>query len=257
MTTDFLARMRTALGDLPSEQCASLLAEANAEVAQVAAEVGLARLVDRLGTPESYARKLRASLGYTEPPPKLAAETEVIGQRRGPAGPRAPSTGAARLLLVGLTAATLGGVLLGLVFRTNAIGLTVPLLALTVLGVAACVPAVVRGSEEVRAAARLPELSGLLPYLEPDESNWFGLVLGYVYSLQPAWWLVRAVVPMAVLAEFTGHGGLLALLAGIPASVVSIALGRGAKSDRRLLPPVVAFNAFAAGLVLSLIRVAG
>jgi hypothetical protein len=60
--SDYLARVRTALADLPAAERDDLIEDLELHLGEVAAEAGGA-LEDRLGPPEKYAAELRASAG--------------------------------------------------------------------------------------------------------------------------------------------------------------------------------------------------
>ncbi|WP_329107406.1 hypothetical protein OG792_03920 [Micromonospora sp. NBC_01699] len=93
--TDYVARVRLALADLPPTDRDELLEDLPEHLAEVAAEDAGA-LVDRLGTPEAYAAELRTAAGLrpADPSPgdrrvatavhRLRARLRVVDARVGP-----------------------------------------------------------------------------------------------------------------------------------------------------------------------------
>ncbi|HEX8498459.1 MAG TPA: hypothetical protein VF661_14790 [Actinomycetales bacterium] len=121
-------------------------------------------------------------------------------------------------------------------------------------------------ADELRAAAGLPARGqvGRTSVAENVRENWDDLlqrarshprgpaVESFLRTLQPAWWVLRAVIAMWALVVVLGTSGSLILLVLLLAFVVvSVELGRGRWSGRRgLAPLVVAGNALAAVLLL-------
>ena len=236
-TERFLTRMRAALSDLPPAEVDELLEDTEEHVRELAREHGEDQLELRLGTPEAYAAELRSAAGY--PPPEPEQATRQIPQpQRG--------DGVEVLALAGLIVTTASAMLFGATLRSYH-WTPLPLFLLTgLVGLAISLPMLVRGKEGVQALAEVPTVKALLPYRTPDQSTLTGKVLAYVYSLQPAWWLLR-VVPVVLLA----HGGLTGLVVlGIPAAVISTMVGRHSQQDRRLLWLVAPANGLAGTLLL-------
>lgn len=127
-------------------------------------------------------------------------------------------------------------------------------------------------ADELRAAAGLPargrvrrtgevellrsNVEELLGRLRSD-SRW-PPVEGFLRSIRPAWWVLRAVVAGWLLLRFFGGSfGFAALLLLVAFVVVSVELGRGRWRERRGLSPLVlAGNLLAAVLVLPFISAA-
>lgn len=235
-TTDrFLIRMRAALSDLPPAEVDELLEDTEEHVRELAVEHGEDQLELRLGSPEAYAAELRSAAGYP-PPPKPEEPTTPLQPQHG--------DGVEVLALSGLIITTVSALLFGASLRHSQL---LPLFLLTgLVGLAISLPLLVRGQAGVQALAEVPTVKALLPYLKPDQSTLTGKVLAYVYSLQPAWWLLR-VVPFVLFTR----GGLIALvILGIPAAVVSILVGHYSRVDRRLLWLVVPANALVGATML-------
>ncbi len=234
-TERFLTRMRAALSDLPPAEVDELLEDTEEHVRELAREHGEDQLELRLGSPEAYAAELRSAAGYP-PPPEPEQPTEQIRQPR--------SDGVEVLALAGLIITTASATLFGASLRGPQ---TLPFFLLTgLVGLAISLPMLSRGKAGVDAVAQLPVVQALTPFLTPDESTMQGKVLAYVYSLQPAWWLLR-VMPVVMFAR----GGIVGLVVlGVPAAIISIMVGRYTRTDRRVLWLVVPANALVASLWL-------
>jgi len=229
-TTDrFLTRMRAALSDLPPAEVDELLEDTEEHVRELSREHGEDQLELRLGSPEAYAAELRSTAGYP-PPPEPEKPTQQLKPER--------NDGVEVLALTGLVITTASAMLFGVSLREFYRGL--PLFLLTgLIGLAISLPILVRGRGGVHAVAELPVVKALTPYLTPDESTVTGKVLAYIYSLQPAWWLLR-VLPVAAFARFNLFGMIILVL---PAALISIMIGHYSRVDRRLLWLVVPANA--------------
>ncbi|MBB5894076.1 HAAS signaling domain-containing protein [Kutzneria kofuensis] len=234
-TERFLTRMRAALSDLPPAEVDELLEDTEEHVRELAREHGEDQLELRLGSPEAYAAELRSAAGYPPPP-----EPEQPAQQ--PKTPR--NDGVEVLALAGLIVTTASAMLFGASIRSYH---SMPLFLLTgLVGLAISLPMLVRGPGALHGIAELPTVRALTPYLTPDESTLTGKVLAYVYSLQPAWWLLR-VLPIVLLSR-AGLVGLVVL--GLPAAVISILVGHYSRVDRRLLWLVVPGNALVGTILL-------
>jgi hypothetical protein len=234
--------MRAALSDLPPAEVDELLEDTEEHVRELAREHGEDQLELRLGNPEAYAAELRSAAGYP-PPPEPEQPTQQLRPER--------SDGVEVLALAGLfvmTASAMllaGSVLVG-TYRTQVL---LPLFVLTgLVGLAISLPMLIRGPRGVRAVADLPPVKTMTAFLDPDEATVSGKVLAYVYSLQPAWWLLR-VLPVVLITRAGGLVGLVIL--GVPAAVISIIVGHYSRFDRRLLWLVVPANAFVATVLLT------
>jgi uncharacterized membrane protein len=227
---EYLGGVRAALADLPAPEVAEILDDVRAHLADLTAELGgaadLAALTARLGPPSEYAAELRAAAGY---PP---ATQEVAG----------PSHGLARLAVAALVAAT---VLVGLAFVAREpavllVGALAGLLGVLLVG---------RDGPAVPSVAALPEVRQLAA-ARPAASP----VTGFVASLQPAWWVVRALVAAALVVGVVLGGDLPAVLLVVLVAVpVSVWIGYRTRRDRRWLWAVVPLNTLAALLLLVLV----
>ncbi|WP_199430362.1 HAAS signaling domain-containing protein [Qaidamihabitans albus] len=238
----YLARVRTALADLPAAEVDEILDDVRPHLLEIAGELGedagVESMSERIGTPESYAAELRAAGDYPAPPPP------------GEAGPA--RRGGARLALWTLVAAVGALGLTGL-----AVGLSMSEEAL--IGLVLVVPFVAasawyvwqRGTDRV---AELPEVRRLRAALRPGESGRATGVLGYLRSLRPAWWLVCAVflVVLGLLFVVSSSGGFLVLLLLLGLAALVIWAGPRSGADRRLLWLSLPVSAFVAGGALGL-----
>jgi uncharacterized membrane protein len=227
---EYLAGVRAALADLPAPEVGEILDEVRAHLADLTAELGgsadLAALTARLGLPSEYAAELRAAAGYA------------------PAAPDAGSPGhaLARLAVAALVAATVL-VVLGFVAREPVI------LLLAFLAGALGLLLVGREGSAVPSVAALPEVRRFADGL-PAAGASPGTVAGFVASLQPAWWVIRAIVAAVLVVEVFVGGDLPAvLLVALVAVPVSVWVGYRSKRDRRWLWAVVPLNTLAAVLL--------
>jgi hypothetical protein len=85
-----------------------------------------------------------------------------------------------------------------------------------------------------------------LAALRPATGTTAGAVLDFLASLQPAWWVLRAFLPLAVLSGDV----FVAVLLTFFAAPVSIWLGHWTRRDRRWLWAVVPLNGLAAMVLL-------
>jgi uncharacterized membrane protein len=227
---EYLAGVRAALADLPAPEVGEILDEVRAHLADLTAELGgaadLAALTARLGLPSEYAAELRAAAGYAPAAPDAGS----------------PSHGLARLAVAALVAAT---VLIALAFvAREPVVLVVALLA-GVLGLLL----VGREGPAVPSVAALPEVRRFADGL-PAAAATPGTVAGFVASLQPAWWVIRAVAAAAlVVGVFLGGDLPAMLLVALVAVPVSVWVGYRSKRDRRWLWAVVPLNTLAAVLL--------
>ncbi|HEY8371527.1 MAG TPA: hypothetical protein VIL00_02175 [Pseudonocardiaceae bacterium] len=236
----YLRRVRDALADLPSAERDEVLEDVSAHLAEVAAELGdpvtMERLVERLGEPERCAAELRAAAGYPEP---------TVAKKSSPATPR--------LALWSLVAATVfagfGGFLLITRDRDD------EMRALALAAVCALVSFLLVRTQEQRAAlADLPEMRRVWSLYHRFRTS-RNRNVDFVRSLQPAWWVLRAVAMALALGLVLGLGTIgmeLApfLVLGAFLAVGSVWLGRRGQADRRLLWLVLPGNALAVGVLL-------
>jgi hypothetical protein len=222
---EYLAGVRAALADLPAPEVAEILDDVRAHLADLTAELGGeadgAALTARLGSPSAYAAELRAAAGYP------AASEGVERPRHGLArlAIAVPAAGALVFLLgaaAGWPAVVLGGLLVG------ALGL----------------PLVIRDGPHVPRVAALPEVRWLVGARPEDGAA--GTVADFVASLQPAWWVVRAIAAAGLVVAVFGGDAPAVLLLALVAVPVSIWVGHGTRRDRRWLWIVVPLNVLAA-----------
>lgn len=235
----YLARVRTALADLPGPEVDEIIDDVRPHLLEIADELGeratIETVAERLGSPESYAAELRAAGEYPAPP------TETKRVRR---------TGARLALwamLLGAAAAALIGFTLGHSLTDDtllALLLVVPVVAASAWYVWA------RGTDRV---AELPEVKRLRSGISGGEP---GAARRYLSTLRPAWWVVCAAVfgVVALLLVVKNSGNIIL---GLPvlAAFAAIALWAGPRSrtDRRLLWASLPVSALAAGGALGLV----
>jgi uncharacterized membrane protein len=241
----YLARVRTALADLPAGEVEEILEDVRPHLAEMEAELGpsarVEALIERLGTPENYAAELRSSGGYPLPPTGEAA-TAVLGTAK------AQSLSGARFALWGLVFCAAGlallafgagvsvnvGALLGLLLLAPVFALSLWFLHRRGIAAVLALPEAVRVRDGVRR------------YREDRKGD---RTLAYLGSLKPAWWPACAAVLVAfgLLLMLRHTSALLLLPFLIAAAVAVIWAGPRTSGDRRLLWIVVPVSAFVVG----------
>jgi uncharacterized membrane protein len=242
----YLARVRTALADLPASEIEEILEDVRPHLAELEAELGesarVEALIERLGTPESYAAELRASGGY---PPLSEGATQVLATSKNPslAKPRIAFWGlvlcAVALALFAFAAAV----------QVNASGLLGAILFLPVFLVSLFL--LLKGGIEPVLA--LPEVGWLRQTLNKGrQQEDSGKALSYLASLKPAWWIVCAVVLVAfgLLLMLRSRGAVLLLPFLFVAGGAAVWAGPRLGRDRRLLWVAVPISAFVIGGIL-------
>jgi hypothetical protein len=181
-----------------------------------------------------YAADLRAAAGY---PPA-------------PQGRRTSGRARARLAVVGLVLSTFALVLVGLSGEPA-------LLLLAVVAAPLALPVLIRDGRDVAPVAALPTVRSVLarrPRPAPSEPG----VAAFVASLQPGWWVLRALVAAALIATvFVGYALLPLVLVAVVAVPLSVGLGRLSRRDHRWLWAAVPLNGLAAGLLVTAVSVYG
>ncbi|MBW0119056.1 HAAS signaling domain-containing protein, partial [Pseudonocardia abyssalis] len=237
---EYLDGLRDALSDLPATEVSEILDDVAAHLSEVGAELGTdadrAAFGARLGTPRAYAAELRAAAGYPSAPQTAPADGE----------------GAARFALVALLVPT-GFVLFGGLTASFDVGSGLGFVLFGLFLGAVAVPVVWRGGPRMTQVAALPAVRRAARSV-PDPYSAAGRLTAFVASLQPAWWLLRAVLAAAVVVGFVlgVRDGAPLLLLAVLLVPVSVWLGFRTRVDRRLLWLVVPLNAFAALVALAL-----
>ncbi|MCE7002534.1 hypothetical protein LWC34_06770 [Kibdelosporangium philippinense] len=238
----YLARVRTSLADLPASEVEEILDDVRPHLADVELELGpdarIDAMIERLGTPESYAAELRASGGY--PPASEAAKTYAASGLVRP-----------RIALWGLVISALGCGVVAFVAAVNLEADALLALALPLpIFIASLALLLTNGVESVLA---LPEMKWLSETVDrAREKDGPGKVIRFLESMKPAWWVVCAAVLVAFgLMLMLRHRQavlLLPLLAAI--GVAAVWAGQRVRGDRRLLWMVVPVSMFAVGGML-------
>jgi energy-coupling factor transporter transmembrane protein EcfT len=235
---DYVARMRAELSDLPAAEVGEIMDDAEAHVAEVAAELGeefsAEALTGRLGTPEVYARELRVAAGY---PPRTAE----------PAGGGARSAFLARFAFWALVAA----VLVAFAFAVEGRG-GVELVVLVGFFAAVATALVFWQRALLPEVEALPETRALGNALRRAEQSEAGRVLLSLRALQPAWWVVRALLIAAAGAVVYGFGPSF-LLVTLAFGALSLMAGAKSRTDRRWLWISLPATGFALGVLLLLL----
>ncbi|MFE9746375.1 hypothetical protein ACFYOT_15840 [Saccharothrix saharensis] len=230
----YLDGMREALSDLPAAEVAEIMDDAGAHVAEVAEEMGdefsLAALVDRLGTPRAYAEELRVAAGYPLPSSPAA---DGGGQ----------SVLVARFAFWSLVAATV----MAFGFATTRGDIIEATVLVGLCGAAAAL-LVFRQAGLLAEVAKLPETVAVRDLLARAAKTDLRKAFAPLRALQPAWWVVRALVIAAggVLVYRPEFGFLVA----VALAALSLVAGPKARTDRRWLWVSLPATGFALGLLL-------
>ncbi|PRY42712.1 HAAS signaling domain-containing protein [Umezawaea tangerina] len=232
---DYLDRMRAALADLPDVEISEIMDDAGAHVVEVADELGedfsAEALTTRLGTPEAYAHELRVAAGY--PPAASVAAVAV---------PEKPVF-AARFAFWALVAGTAAAFGMGIGGRDG-----FPLALLVAVFVVWAIILLNRKAELIGQVGDLPETAAVRSALEQAEQGQAAKAIAYLKSLQPAWWLARAV--LIAISGLVLDGMSPVFLIGLALAGLALVSGPKAKEDRRWLWVSLPAGAFAAGVLL-------
>lgn len=242
----YLARVRTALADLPASEIEEILEDVRPHLAELEAELGegarVEALIERLGTPESYAAELRASGGY---PPAAEGATQVLATTKN------PSLAKPRIAFWGLvlSAVALALFAFAAAVRVDPDGLLGAVLFLPVFLISLFL--LLKGGVEPVLA--LPEVTWLRQTLKKGrQQEDSGKALSYLASLKPAWWIVCAVVLVAfgLLLMLRSRSAVLLLPFLFVAGGAAVWAGPRLRGDRRLLWVAVPISAFVIGGIL-------
>ncbi|WP_181777417.1 DUF1700 domain-containing protein [Amycolatopsis pittospori] len=242
----YLARVRSALADLPESEVEEILEDVRPHLAEMEAELGenakVDALIERLGSPESYAAELRASGGYPPRPADAGGKTSVLKVKTGIGGSRFAFWGlvfsVGGFALFGFAAAVWVRVepLLGLLF-------VAPVFAISVAYVV---------RKGVGPISELPEVVKLREVGTSFRSNRDGKGLNYLRTLKPAWWVLCAavLVVFGLLLVLRDTEAVLLLPLLIVAAAAVVWAGPKVKGDPRLLWLAVPISAFVIGSML-------
>ncbi|OLZ58845.1 DUF1700 domain-containing protein [Amycolatopsis keratiniphila] len=242
----YLARVRSALADLPESEVEEILEDVRPHLAEMESELGenpkVDALIERLGSPEGYAAELRASGGYPPRPPDADGKTTVLKVKTGIGGARFAFWGlvfsVGGFALFGFAAAVWVRVdpLLGLLF-------VAPVLAISVAYVV---------RKGVAPIAELPEVVKLREIATSFQNNRNSKGVNYFRTLKPAWWVLCAAVLVifGLLLVLRDTEAVLLLPLMLLAAVAVVWAGPKLKTDRRLLWLAVPISAFVIGSML-------
>lgn len=245
----YLARVRTALADLPSNEVEEILEDVRPHLLEIEAELGagarVEAMIERLGTPENYAAELRAAGDYPPAASTDAPKTVVIKEQSKRFVPR--------LALWGLIA---GSLALGLVGITVANSLRAEaLISLVLIGPVLAFGVWYLTSKGTAGIADLPEVRSLRASLKKQDPEGLPKVLNYFRSLSPAWWLVcaAALVLFGLMLVRRGSDGVAALPLLVVAAVAVVWGGRKVPADKRWLWLTLPVSLFVLGGVFGFV----
>ncbi|ANN19391.1 hypothetical protein SD37_29745 [Amycolatopsis orientalis] len=242
----YLARVRSALADLPESEVEEILEDVRPHLAEMEAELGEAAkvdaLIERLGTPESYAAELRASGGYPPRPADAGGETAVLKAKTG--------IGGARFAFWGLVFSVGGFALFG--FAAAVWVRVEPLLGLLFVAPVFAISVAYVVRKGVAPVAELPEVVKLCEIGTSFRSTRDGKGLAFLRSLKPAWWVLCAVVLVVfgLLLVLREAEAVLLLPLLLVAAAAVVWAGPKVPGDRRLLWLAVPVSAFVIGSML-------
>ncbi|OXM63868.1 DUF1700 domain-containing protein [Amycolatopsis vastitatis] len=241
----YLARVRTALADLPASEIEEILEDVRPHLVELEAELGegarVEALIERLGTPESYAAELRASGGY---PPAGEGSVQVIAAA-------APGLAKPRIALWGLVLSALALALLA--FGVAVAGRPSALAALLLVAPVFAVSLVLMLRGGVEPVLALPEVAWLRRVLAKGrEQEEAGKLLRYLASLKPAWWVLcaLALIAFGLLLMVRQRSAVLLVPFLLLVGAAIVWAGPRVRRDRRLLWLAVPVSAFVVGSVL-------
>ncbi|WP_414942135.1 DUF1700 domain-containing protein [Amycolatopsis sp. cmx-11-51] len=242
----YLARVRSALADLPESEVEEILEDVRPHLAEMEAELGenpkVDALIERLGSPESYAAELRASGGYPPRPADAGDKTAVLKGKTG--------IGGARFAFWGLVFSVGGFALFG--FAAAVLIRVEPLLSLLFVAPVFAISVVYVVRRGVAPIAELPEVVKLREIATSFQANRNSKGLNYFRSLKPAWWVLCAavLVVFGLLLVLRDTEAVLLLPFLLLAAAAVVWAGQKLKGDRRLLWLAVPISAFVIGSML-------
>lgn len=217
----YLARVRSALADLPPAEVEEILEDVRPHMTEVALELGgtgVGPLIEQLGTPEAYAAELRAAGDY---PPATEAVVVKSADHKGTARLALWTLGVCSVLIALFAVGGAGSL-------ESRVYLFVVVLAVPLLLSAWHVHQ--KGLEDVVA---LPEVKRLREFFSGDHRP-----VNYLRSLTPAWPLVCGIVCVGLglaLFLYRSHSGLLVLLLLVAVVAAVVWTAAPLKTDRRWL----------------------
>ncbi|MEV6906302.1 hypothetical protein [Amycolatopsis sp. NPDC051071] len=242
----YLARVRSALADLPESEVEEILEDVRPHLAEMEAELGenakVDALIERLGSPESYAAELRASGGYPARPADAGDKTTVVKVKTG--------IGGARFAFWGLMFSVGGFALFGF---TAAVWVRVePLVGVLLVAPVFAISVAYVVRKGVGPIAELPEVVKFRETATSFQANRNGKGLTYFRSLKPAWWILCAAVLVifGLLLVVRDTGAVLLLPLMLLAAIAVVWAGPKLKADRRLLWLALPISAFVIGSML-------
>ncbi|MFF5990129.1 HAAS signaling domain-containing protein [Prauserella flavalba] len=231
----YLARVRTALADLPAAEVDEIVEDVRPHLLEIAEGLGdratIEAMTEQLGSPESYAAEVRAAGDYPPPPAEGTEGAEKpTGSRR--AGARL----ALWVLVLGVGALALVGFAVGREFDAELLGmlvLIVPALAAAGWYVWS------RGTGPV---AELPEVRRV----RSGASRRAGSLGVHLRTMAPAWWVLCAVLMglSALLLVIRSSTAILVLPLFVGIAALALWAGPRSRTDRRLLWASVPVSVF-------------
>ncbi|MFC0111458.1 DUF1700 domain-containing protein [Kibdelosporangium aridum] len=241
----YLARVRTSLADLPASEVEEILEDVRPHLAELESELGpgarVEAMIERLGTPESYAAELRAAGGY--PPASEPGEAKKTRAKQGLARPRIALWG----LVLSAVAAGLVAFLAGVSLDPDmllGLGWPAPVFVISI---------VLLLRDGVGSVMALPEMKWLSTTVaRAREKDDTGKAIRWLGSLKPAWWLLcaLALVAFGLLLMARHRQAVLLMPFLIAAGVAAVWAGQRVGGDRRLLWVVAPVSTFVIGGLL-------
>ncbi|NED99699.1 HAAS signaling domain-containing protein [Phytoactinopolyspora halotolerans] len=229
----YASAVRDELADLPPGELAEIMDEVRDHLAHVVAEFGDQAtdeaLIDRLGPPATYARELRAGAGMAEPAPPVPT-SQLVEQ---PGFFRRLGRFTAAVFGWAAVAFAIATVLDAL-FVTHGSPALVGAATVSAVAAAACTGLLVAGRDPATELREIPGVGVAVRGYEKIRSEpWGGSAIGFVQSLGPAWWVLRAVIFGVLVARVTtvAMGAVAFLAALVPSVVLGLRTASGQIAD--------------------------
>ncbi|WP_024876217.1 DUF1700 domain-containing protein [Saccharomonospora piscinae] len=237
----YLARVRTALSDLPEAEIDEIVDDVRPHLAEIAEGLGerasVAAMTEELGTPESYAAEVRAAGEYPPAPPAKGDGRELDAGRVN-----------ARMALYGMVLGAVIAVFSGGLAAANLdheplmlLLLAAPLVGMSVFYLKT------RGTAVLGA---LPEVRAITALGRGDDT---ASVVRRLRAAGPVWWVLAAIMLVYLgLVLMFNDGGTAALLGLLVLAGVVLWAGPRSVRDRALVAVTLPLSGFVLGAALGL-----
>ncbi|OQO90063.1 hypothetical protein B1813_19785 [Saccharomonospora piscinae] len=237
----YLARVRTALSDLPDAEIDEIVDDVRPHLAEIAEGLGerasVAAMTEELGTPESYAAEVRAAGEYPPAPPAKGAGRAVESGRA-----------VARMALYGML---LGAVIAAFAGGGAAASLdSEPLLLLLLAAPTVAMSVAYLVTRGTAAIAALPEVRAVTAAGRGDK---MAPAVRWLRTAGPVWWVLAAIGLVYLgIVLVVKNGSAVALLGLLVLAGLLLWAGPKSGRDRALVAVTLPLSAFVLGAGLGL-----